>query len=136
MTTYCKRFGFDVVSDLGFGESLNLQTDPQYRWIIRWMEIFERKNNTNLQAPSIQWLWFPLFILKLLSGNKFLGMINGLINRRMKRGKNSHEDFFSCMLDSKHPLTGEDTTMREFLEEALFFFPAGRNKPSSSYSES
>ncbi len=127
MTTYCKRFGFDVVSDLAFGESLNLLANPKYRWIIRWMEMFEVRNNTNLQAPTIWWsgLDIPLFVLKVVRGNRFVKMIRGLTDRRLERGKNSREDFFAFMLSSKDPFTGKDATMREFLEEALFFFPAG-----------
>ncbi|PVH93502.1 cytochrome P450 [Periconia macrospinosa] len=127
MTTYIKRFGFDVVSDLGFGESLNLQTDPKYRFIMWWMQIFEVRNNTALQAPTFVWTGvdIPLFFLKLFRGNKFLQMIQGLTNRRQERGIKSRDDFFAYMMDSKNPITGKDTSMKEFLEEALFFFPAG-----------
>ncbi|KAF2802361.1 cytochrome P450 [Mytilinidion resinicola] len=57
-------------------------------------------------------------------GDTFLSMVNGLINRRMERGRHSREDFFSLMLDSKNPETCKDTTIKEFTEDVLFIFPA------------
>lgn len=127
MTTYFKRFGFDVVSDLAFGESLNLQTDPKYRWIMWWMAMYEVRNNTILQAPTFIWagLDIPLFSTTLFYGDKFLKMVNGLTSRRLERGVNSRADFFAYTMDSQSPVTGNPTSMKEFLEEALFFFPAG-----------
>lgn len=132
MTTYCKHFGFDVVADLGFGESLKLQMNPQYRWMIRWLEVAHVRNNTHIQGPTVKWfgLDIPLLIFLMIRGDAFISMINGLINRRLERGKHSREDFFSLMLDSKNPTTGKDTTIAEFIEEALFFFPAGTHSPS------
>lgn len=127
MTTYCNRFGFDVVADLRFGESLKLQTDPQYRWMIRWLEVAHVRNNTHIQAPTVKWLglYIPLLIFLIARGDKFNAMVDGLISRRMERGIHSREDFFSLMLDSKNPTTGKATTIEEFTEEVMFFFPAG-----------
>lgn len=33
LSKYFTWFGFDVASELGFGESINLLTDSKYRWI-------------------------------------------------------------------------------------------------------
>jgi len=131
MTTYIKRFGFDVVSDLAFGESLNLLTNDAHRWVVEWVEMLEVQVNTHLQAPTIKWtgIDIPLFIMTLLRKIKFVKIIQGLMNRRIERGRHDREDFFAFMMDSKDPFTGKDTTMPEFLEEALFFFPAGTTSP-------
>lgn len=56
VTDYCKRLGVDIISHLGFGASLNLQTDPRNRWMIPRMTNVNFRAGYNMQLPALYYL--------------------------------------------------------------------------------
>ncbi|KAF2827533.1 cytochrome P450 [Ophiobolus disseminans] len=134
MAKFIKRLGFDVVSDLAFGESLNLLTNPTYCWITSWVEMLEVQANARLQAPTIMWtgLSISLFVFTLVRKFEFVKLVQELANRRLEKGKHDRKDFFASMMGSKDPFTGRDTRMPEVVQEALFFLPAGGETTSKA----
>lgn len=125
MTTHFTWFGFDVASELAFGEYLSLLKDKSYRWVVDWMNTFGSRNYVCYNAPSIRWIGFdiPYIIRRVLSGN-ILGMVRSLTGDRLQSGIHGCEDLLAIMMDKKDP-TSKSATIEEFIEEALFFLPAG-----------
>ncbi|KAL9067836.1 MAG: hypothetical protein Q9157_006684, partial [Trypethelium eluteriae] len=136
MTERCKRLGMDIIGQLGFGTSLELQTDSKNRFTIKGMAGGNYRNNVYIQFPmakylGIEVLLYPFFYAIRM---RYYFLLKRLVAGRLAEGKHARADLFSFVVGAKDPESGERIRMSELWSEATFFFPAGGDTTSTALS--
>lgn len=132
----------DVISELGFGKSVEMLKETAMRWILTVVESSVRRHIMAMQYPSM----FRLGLGKWLSVDnwlfsKFLNdrgrLVNGSVGLVQERidGKESidRKDIMSYLLAAKDPETGESLSIEEVRSEAFLMLSAGKPKSYFMY---
>ena len=127
MTGRCKYLGLDIIAELGFGTTLNLQSDDKRRFIVKGMETSNFRSNLYIQFPLLKRIGmeialFPFIFTRQL---KYYRLLKHLIVARRSEAKHERNDLYSFVVDIKDPETGEGMRLRDIWSEAAFFMPAG-----------
>ncbi|KAI1119777.1 cytochrome P450 [Nemania abortiva] len=136
MAERCKWLGMDVVGHLSFAYSLNLQTDPTYRFIIKSAATANYFLNINMQMPALAILHAELFVYlrAVMRGKSYLRTIQKMIKVRLAKDKHAEHDFYSFVADEMAMSKGEPMWKSEIWSEAIFFLTAGGDTTSTGLS--
>ncbi|KAI8630339.1 cytochrome P450 [Xylariaceae sp. FL1651] len=136
MTERCKWLGMDIVGHLSFAYSLNLQTDPTYRFIVKSAATANYFLNMNMQMPLLAKLRAELwvYLIAVVRGKSYLRTIQKMIKARLSKDRHVEHDFYSVVAE-KMAITNNDTILSsEIWSEAIFFLTAGGDTTSTSIS--
>lgn len=130
MTTRCKRLGLDISSQFSFGISLDMQTDPKNRFLIRGMQGGVYRGYVYMQFLMAQYLGVEIMLVPPLYmiHKKYKDALHSLVSRRLEMGKYAKEDLFSFVVDAKDPETNTGMTEMELFVESEVFLVAGMSK--------
>ncbi|KUJ11448.1 cytochrome P450 [Mollisia scopiformis] len=126
MTKRCKYLGIDVIGQLGFGSTLDLQTDSKNHFVLKGLETSNFRSNLYIQFPllkkvGMELLLYPFILTRQM---KYYTLIRDLVLARRSQGKHARKDLYSFIADLKDPETGEGMRLRNLWSEAAFFIPA------------
>ncbi|GFG15658.1 isotrichodermin C-15 hydroxylase, partial [Aspergillus udagawae] len=124
----CDYLAFDIISDLCYGESLNMLVSGRYRHIARITKMLGRRNAVCF-AQSMLWRYKldRIFFATLIGPIKDFGSrVRHQAKTRSRLGNDvSQIDCFHYMLNAKDPKTGQGFTERELWTESLLLLIAG-----------
>ena len=134
MSTTCKYLSYDIMGEFGFGQSLNLQIQPENRFLVKAVAAASRKAIIQTQYP---WLAAWLAKLKLkpqaLLGkklatmrSKFMVLTSELVKLRLRAEGQARNDLISFIINAKTDKAGEALTVNEIKEESRFLLIAGK----------
>jgi cytochrome P450 len=131
ITERSKRLGYDIVGRLSFGYDLSLQTSETNRFLINAIALGNYRSNINMQFPSIHKLHLHDAVGRFFypSWEEFTTLLATMIEARVKRNDDAHQDFYALVLDAL-ATESEDTRKLDLWTEAMFFVIAG-SWPSS-----
>ena len=125
----------DVISELSFGNSLEMLQKVDNRWITESISSYIRRSFMAMQYPSVfshggsSWLsadtW--LFPRLLKDRARYLDATIGVVQRRIDANDSMKErkDIMSYLLAAKDPETGENLQLAEVWSEAYLMISAG-----------
>jgi cytochrome P450 len=133
-------FTLDVISDLTFGESFDMLTDPKLRWLVEaivngnrhiylrfaWPRLFNMKPD-RWYSPA-RWL-FPTM---LEDKKHFAAVAEERSRARMQGGKSDRRDIMAALLEATDPRTGEKLSQDEVWGEAHLMIAAGGDTTSTA----
>lgn len=130
-------FTLDVISDLTFGRSFSLITNPSLRWLVGAIVAGNRHIYLRFACP---WLFNLPFInpAKWLfpsmdkERKDFITISNQYTAERMKlmgQGKFDRKDIMAALLAARDPKTGNNLTKMETWSEAHLMIAAGKMSP-------
>lgn len=127
MTDRCKRLGSDIISQLGFGRSLNMQTDEKNRFIAKGLEFGNHRVNIYIQFPMLEWISPEILLSPLLRvlEAKYFHTLQGLIKQRLAEGTHEKEDLISFVAEAQGDDLGTRMSEVDLWTEGIFLFPAG-----------
>ena len=142
MTDHCRHLQYDVMGEFGFGQSFELQTKPDNRFLIEAVVATGHKAGVYVQYPRLQFLQLDKLFYRrgLRIREKYLNLMARLVRERMSvqkeekgGGVKGKEDLFANLVDAKDPETGRGFTESELWAESRFLLIAGLSLPSLSY---
>ena len=127
MTDCCKYLGFDIMGQLGFGQSFELQTKPDNRFLIEAVTAASHRSGVYLQYPELARLKLEKVLYPRVARmrQKFAQLITYLIKTRLQADESSQRDLFSFMADAKDPETGQGFSEQELWSESRVIVLAG-----------
>ncbi|GAB1737231.1 hypothetical protein NU219Hw_g1162t1 [Hortaea werneckii] len=129
----CKYLTYNVLTDLCYGESLNLFRSPTMRWLPKAVVPYSRMIVMDLAAPSLYLKrWDRLLFTPHLKEIYRLGeWVKKAHAARLSLGKDAKtNDFFSSLSKAVDPKTGEELSEKEFWLELLMLLVAGSDTTS------
>ncbi|KAJ3568633.1 hypothetical protein NPX13_g6353 [Xylaria arbuscula] len=128
----------DIVTLLGFGHPLKLQTDETYRFMCKGMAVANYYTNTHMQ-------FFLIYRLKLTAAlhffnnplrEKYKKLVRRMIGIRMSEDTNARHDLYSVITAANTEAINaeERIQMSEIWSEAVTFLPAGAFSISTAMS--
>ncbi|KAI5925801.1 benzoate 4-monooxygenase cytochrome P450 [Camillea tinctor] len=136
MSDRCKYLGLDIAGYLGFGYSLNLQTDEENRFLFPLMKFGSWRLNLYMQFPAIRKFRYDLYlyIRVLIRGKGYLNTLTKMIKARLSQDPHAHHDLYSVMMDSLNSDDPEKVALNEIWTEAISFMPAAGDTTSTTLS--
>ena len=131
MTDYCRYLQYDVMGEFGFGQSFELQTKTDNRFLIDAVTATGLKAGVFVQYPKLQYLQLDKLLYRkgLWMREKYLQLMARLVKERLIAEKDSQNDLFSFLVDAKDPETGRGFTESELWAESRFLLIAGQFSP-------
>ncbi|RMY68128.1 hypothetical protein D0863_07323 [Hortaea werneckii] len=129
----CKYLTYNVLTDLCYGQSLNLFHSPTMRWLPKAVIPYSRMIVMDLAAPILYLKrWDRLLFTPYLNEIYRLGeWVKGSHAARLALGKEAkRNDFFSSLSKAVDPKTGEELSEKEFWLELLMLLVAGSDTTS------
>ena len=128
MTDYCRYLQYDVMGEFGFGQSFELQTKTDNRFLIDAVTATGHKAGVFVQYPKLQYLQLDKLLYRkgLWMREKYLQLMARLVKERLIAEKDSQNDLFSFLVDAKDPETGRGFTESELWAESRFLLIAGK----------
>ena len=134
MSTTCKYLSYDIMGEFGFGQSLNLQTRPENRFLVNAVAAASRK-----AVIQTQYRWLATWLAKLrlkpqaLLGKKlasmrsrFMVLTSELVKLRLQDDGHARNDLISFIINAKTDKAGQALTVKEIKEESRFLLIAGK----------
>jgi cytochrome P450 len=122
----------DIIGQLSFGYSLNLQSKQDNRWLLPGLNLVSWRINAYMQLAILKKL-DPVFRLLFRKVRmKYLQIVTSMINNRLSLEKNSKHDLYSFAID--HMGGGRGLGDSELWAEAFFFIIAGGTTPATAIS--
>lgn len=117
MSERCKWLGFDIVGLLAFGFQLHVQTEPQYRFILRGLVAGNFQSNTFMQFPLLKQTGLNTLLRGLgnSSRNKFLSTLDHMASTRLSQGRDARTDLVSFVAEGTEGKALDDAQLRELL---------------------
>lgn len=127
MTECCRHLQYDIMGEFGFGQSYQLQTKPDNRFLIDATTATSRKAGVYIQYPKLQHLHLENLLYRKgnLIREKYLQLMARLVKERLSAEKGSQNDLLSFLVDAKDPETGRSFTETELWAESRFLLIAG-----------
>lgn len=127
MTKCCRHIGYDIMGDLGFGQSFELQEKTENRFLMDAVVATSRKAAVYLHYPALAKLQLEKLLAQrtIWMREKYLKLMSHLVKSRLEVDKNLHHDLFSFLVEAKDPETGEGFTESELRAESRFLLIAG-----------
>ena len=128
MTECCRYIGYDIMGDFGFGQSFELQTKADNRFLMDAVVATSRKAAIYLHYPALAKLRLERLLSQktVLMREKYLKLMSDLVKSRLEADKNLHNDLFSFLINAKDPETGQGFTESELWAESRFLLIAGK----------
>jgi cytochrome P450 len=127
MSERCHSLGLDTIAQFGFGQSLNLQTRSDNRFLIRGITISAYRQNVYMQFPLLKKLGFEQ-LLSILAGSmrmKYVNLMKSMVEARMSQNAAS-QDLFAFIQKAQSSEDGETMPMEEIWTESTLFLVAGK----------
>ena len=134
MTEYCRHLQYDIMGEFGFGQSFQLQSKPDNRFLIEAAIATSRKAGVYVQYPRLQYLYLERLLYRkgTLIREKFRQLMARLVTERLSAEKGTQNDLFSFVVDAKDPETGRGFTKDELWAESRFLLIAGMSSQRRS----
>ncbi|KAI0859842.1 cytochrome P450 [Xylaria cubensis] len=127
MTPMCRHLSYDTAAHLGFGCSLNLQTDPTNRFLPKAISIGNLRINVCMNFPLLmKWRLHQRIADNVPNSlrDRFFDALNNMITARLSQPIHAKHDLCSFMAKSMGKEEQEPNRL-DLVTEAVFFFPAG-----------
>ncbi|KAI8947246.1 cytochrome P450 [Xylaria longipes] len=133
MTEKFTYLAMDITAQFVFGYSLNLQTDPTYRFMTDTTPNFFL--NIALQLPFLSKARISYFrrLRALLRGKSYRHTIQTMIRNRLAEGQDAKHNLL-FMTDTLRVSEDDETFIEEIRSEATFFLSAGSDTMSTCLS--
>ncbi|RYC59483.1 hypothetical protein CHU98_g6718 [Xylaria longipes] len=133
MTEMFTYLAMDITAQFVFGYSLNLQTDPTYRFMTDTTPNFFL--NIALQLPFLSKARISYFrrLRALLRGKSYRHTIQEMIRNRLAEGQDAKHNLL-FMTDTLRVSEDDETFIEEIRSEATFFLSAGSDTMSTCLS--
>lgn len=117
MSERCKWLGFDIVGLLAFGFQLHVQTEAQYRFILKGLVAGNFQSNTFMQFPLLKQTGLNTVLRGLgnSSRNKFLSTLDHMASTRLSQGRDARTDLVSFVAEGAEGKALDDAQLRELL---------------------
>lgn len=117
MSQRCKWLGFDIVGLLAFGFQLHVQTESQYRFILKGLVAGNYKSNAFMQFPLLKQMGLDTVLhgLSNSSRNKFLSVLDHMASTRLSQGRDARTDLVSFVAEGAEGNALDDAQLRELL---------------------
>jgi cytochrome P450 len=127
LTERCKRLGFDIVGQFGFGQSFEMQSKPHNRFLLKAIQRFNVRWSTYLQFPLLRKAGSDVFLYPLLRTvmTQYRGLVREMVDVRMNVGQNAKKDLFSYVVGAKDPETQQELRLDDLWSEASALLIAG-----------
>jgi cytochrome P450 len=129
-------FTLDVVGAFGFGQSFEMQSKVENRYISKAIADAAPIIGVYYQYPGLADLKIERLLRRIGGGSlawtlqRFSALVKAMVVRRMSMEKDAVRDLFSFMVDAKDPETGIGVSQDEIWAESRLFIIAGRLKLS------
>ncbi|TRX96862.1 hypothetical protein FHL15_002168 [Xylaria flabelliformis] len=126
MTPMCRHLSYDTAAHLGFGCSLNLQTDPTNRFLPKAISIGNLRINICMNFPLLmKWRLHQRIADNVPNSlrDRFFEALNNMITARLSQPIHAKHDLCSFMAKSMGKEEQEPDRL-DLVTEAVFFFPA------------
>lgn len=133
MTPMCRHLSYDTAAHLGFGCSLNLQTDPTNRFMPKAISIGDLRINVCMNFPLLmKWRLHQRIADNVPNSlrDRFFEALNNMITARLSQPVHAKHDLCSFMAKSMRKEEQKPDRL-DLVTEAVFFFPAGSYIPIS-----
>ncbi|KAI0549815.1 cytochrome P450 [Xylaria curta] len=127
MTPMCRHLSYDTAAHLGFGCSLNLQTDPTNRFIPKALSIGNLRINVCMNFPLLmKWRLHQRIADNVPNSlrDRFFEALNNMVTVRLSQPFHAKHDLCSFMAKSMGKEEQKPDRL-DLVTEAVFFFPAG-----------
>jgi cytochrome P450 len=130
MTECSRHIGYDIMGEFGFGQTFNLQTKEDNRFLIDAVIATSLKAGIYMIYPAPQKLRLEMLFYKrgLAMREKYLNLMSNLVRTRLAAEKDSQKDLFHFVVDAKDPETGKGFTEDELWAESRFLLIAGNHR--------
>ncbi|KAI0451239.1 cytochrome P450 [Xylaria acuta] len=127
MTPMLRHLSYDTAAHLGFGCSLNLQTDPTNRFLPKAISIGDLRINVCMNFPLLmKWRLHQRIADNVPNSlrDRFFEALNAMISARLSQPFHAKHDLCSFMAKSMGKEDQKPDRL-DLVTEAVFFFPAG-----------
>ncbi|KAI0147463.1 cytochrome P450 [Xylariaceae sp. FL1272] len=128
MSDRFEHLSYDIVTLLGFGHPLKLQTDETYRFMCKGMAVANYYTNTHMQFFLIYQLELTaaLHFLNNAMREKYRTLVRKMVSVRMSEDKDIRHDLYSVTSKANAEAVNpeEGIQLSEVWSEAITFLPA------------
>ncbi|KAH7304314.1 cytochrome P450 [Stachybotrys elegans] len=131
LTDRCRRLSMDVAVQLGFGCSLNLQTNHDHDFIFQGISIANYRINSYMNFPALSNLQLDLILKNTPMRAKWHNTVAKMVQARLSVGRDAKRDFYSFVMGNLE-VDSDDIKHSELFAESLFFLSAAGDTISTS----
>ena len=128
MTERCKYLALDVMGEFGFGQTFEVQTREENRFLVDAIRAASFIAGVYSQYPRLK----DLNVGKLIrpkgawTREKFAGLMKRLTEQRVAAGRDTHHDLFSFIMKAEDSKTGDKFSVADLWAESRLIMIAGK----------